>query len=173
MLMPFDLMHWIETHRDQLKPPVGNFELFPNSDYIVMAVGGPNSRSDFHINEGPEFFYQIQGDMNLRILENNKPKDIKIQQGQVFVLAAKVPHSPQRFENTVGLVIEQKRKPDEKDGFLWICESCFEPLYQEFVHVTDIVKQLPLVFDNFYKNPNHTTCKQCGWVAKKTKHAQN
>ncbi|MCB0272449.1 MAG: 3-hydroxyanthranilate 3,4-dioxygenase [Bdellovibrionales bacterium] len=169
MKLPLNLQTWIEDHRDKLKPPVGNCEVFPGSEYIVMIVGGPNSRQDYHINEGPEFFYQLEGSVNIRILENGKPKDIPLHAGEVFVLPGNVPHSPQRFENTVGLVIEQIRKPQEKDGFLWICENCHTELYREYVHVTDIVKQLPIVFDHFYTNKDHTTCKKCGTIATKPK----
>ncbi|MEZ4819356.1 MAG: 3-hydroxyanthranilate 3,4-dioxygenase [Bdellovibrionota bacterium] len=162
---PFHLQAWIDDNRDKLKPPVGNAEVFPGSDYIVMVVGGPNNRSDFHINQGPEFFFQLEGQMNLRVIEGGIPKDIPIAEGEVFVLPANVPHSPQRFAHSVGLVVEQVRGPEEKDGFLWICEKCHTELYKEFVHVTDIVAQLPIVFDHFYQNPEHTTCKSCGEIA--------
>lgn len=167
MKLPLNLKAWIDDNRDKLKPPVANREVFPGSDYIIMVVGGPNSRTDYHINEGPEFFFQLEGDMNLRILEDGKPKDIPIAEGEVFVLPSNVPHSPQRFENTVGLVVEQIRRPEEKDGFLWICENCGTELYREYVTLTDIVKQLPVVFDNFYGNIDNTTCKNCGTVAVK------
>ncbi len=132
-----------------------------------MAVGGPNSRKDFHINEGPEFYYQLQGNVKLRILENGKPQDIAINEGDVFLLPPNTPHSPQRPAGTIGLVIEHKRREGEKDGFLWICDNCNEKLYEEFTPVTDIVKQLPIVFDHFYGNPANTTCKKCGTVAKR------
>lgn len=167
MRAPFHLQTWIKNNRDKLKPPVGNCEVFPGSDYIVMVVGGPNNRSDYHINEGPEFFYQIQGDMILRILEEGKPVDIVIGEGDIFVLPKKVPHAPQRFENTVGLVVEQTRRPEEQDGFLWVCENCHQKLYEEYFHLTDIVTQLPPVFDRFFSNPDHTTCRNCATVATK------
>lgn len=162
---PFNLQKWIEEHKHLLKPPVGNSLVFPDGDFMIMAVGGPNVRKDYHIDPGAEFFHQIRGDMNLRILENGKPKDIPICEGDVFLLPPFVPHSPQRPANSVGIVIERKRAADEKDGFLWICDGCNEKLYQENVHVTDIVSQLPKVFENFYSNIQHTTCKECGTVA--------
>lgn len=164
---PFNLQKWIEEHRHLLKPPVGNSLVFPNGDFMIMAVGGPNARKDYHIDDGAEFFYQVQGDVTVRLLENGQPRDITIKEGDVFLLPPRVPHSPQRPANTVGLVIERKREGHEKDGFLWICDSCNEKLYEEFVHVTDIVNQLPKVFDHFYGNTDLTTCKKCGTVAKR------
>ena len=165
--MPFNLQGWIKEHQHLLKPPVGNCEIFPNGDFIVMAVGGPNSRKDFHINQGPEFFHQLKGDVHVRILENGVPRNIPIKEGDVFVLPPNTPHSPQRPADTIGIVLEHKRKPGEKDGFLWICDQCNSKLYEEYVEVTDIVKQLPAVFQNFYGNLDHTTCKKCGTVAKR------
>lgn len=132
-----------------------------------MAVGGPNRRRDYHINEGPEFFHQLKGEANIRILENGKPRDIPLKEGDVFLLPPNTPHSPQRPAGTIGLVIEHKRRAGEKDGFLWICENCHEKLYDEYVQLTDIVKQLPQVFEHFYGNKDHTTCKKCGTVAKR------
>jgi len=105
-----------------------------------MVVGGPNTRKDFHWEEGEEFFYQIEGDITLRIHDGEKIVDIPIREGEVFLLPPRVPHSPQRPANTVGLVIERKRRPGELDGFMWFCENCGEKLYEEYFQLTDIVK---------------------------------
>ena len=107
-----------------------------------MIVGGPNARKDFHFNETEELFYQLEGDINVRIQEDGKPVDIPIREGEILLLPPRVPHSPQRFANTVGLVIERKRRPEEQDGFLWFCEHCSYPLHAEYLHVSDIEKQL-------------------------------
>ncbi len=165
LVPPFQLQEWINANRDKLKPPVGNAVLWADRGFIVMAVGGPNVRTDYHINQGEEFFYQIEGTMNLRILEQGKPKDIPIRAGEVFLLPGKVPHSPQRPAGTVGLVIERKRNPGELDGFLWICGDCHQPMYREDLHVTDIVTQLPPIFERYHANPAHKVCSKCGWKA--------
>ena len=110
MLPPINFKEWIDINRDLLKPPVCNKVIYENTEFIIMVVGGPNTRKDYHIDEGEEFFYQLEGKMILRIMEDSKPKDIQINEGEIFLLPAKVPHSPQRFENTVGLVIERKRR---------------------------------------------------------------
>jgi len=167
MLPPFNLQEWIEKNRDSLKPPVRNKELYEAGDFIIMVVGGPNSRKDYHDDAGPEFFYQVEGDMVLRIMENGKPKDIKIKQGEVFLLPPHVPHSPQRFENTVGLVIERKRTQEELDGFQWYCDKCHTKLYEEYIPLKSIVKDLPVVFERFWSNEGHRTCKKCGDVLQK------
>jgi len=159
---PFSFKKWIDENRHLLKPPVGNRQVYVgNNDFIVMVVGGPNSRKDFHYNETEEFFYQLEGDIVLRIVENGKIRDIEINEGDIFLLPAKVPHSPQRPANTIGLVMELNRNHGEKDGFMWFCENCNEKLYEEYLTLEDIVKQLPPIMNRFYKS-EHTKCKHCG-----------
>jgi 3-hydroxyanthranilate 3,4-dioxygenase len=163
LMPPFNFKKWIDEHRHLLKPPVGNQLVWQDREFIVMVVGGPNSRTDFHIDESEEFFYQLEGDINLRIIEDGKPRDLPIREGDIFLLPPKVPHSPQRPAGTVGLVIERKRQPQELDGFAWFCPRCDSKLYEEFLHVSNIVTQLPPVFDRFYGNAEHCTCKKCGF----------
>ena len=161
MLPPINFQDWIDNNRHLLKPPVGNKVVYENTEFIIMVVGGPNTRKDYHIDEGEEFFYQLEGKMILRIMENGSPKDINIQEGEIFLLPPKVPHSPQRFENTVGLVIERKRNITELDGFQWYCDECNELLYEKYFHLTDIVRQLPPLFASFWENKNARTCDVC------------
>lgn len=162
---PFNLTQWIDEHRHLLKPPVGNQSVYTESgDFIVMIVGGPNSRKDFHYDEGEELFYQLEGDIVVRIHEDGKIVDLPIKQGEMFLLPKHVPHSPQRGANTIGLVIERVRTTAEDDGFMWFCENCHEKLYEEFLHVDDIVKQLPPVMERFYSDLDKRTCKKCGTV---------
>lgn len=162
MLPPINLIQWIEENRALLKPPVGNRQVWLNRDFMVTIVGGPNSRTDYHINQGEEFFYQLEGEMNLKMVERGKFIDFPIKAGEIFLLPPRVPHSPQRPANSVGLVIEHMRRPGEKDGFVWFCESCHHKLYEEFLIVTDSVTDLPPVFERYYSNPKHTTCTRCG-----------
>ncbi len=164
-MVPINFKKWIEEHRDLLKPPVGNKMIWPDREFIAMVVGGPNERTDYHINEGEEFFYQVEGDIVLRVLEDGRPKDIKIREGDIFLLPPRVPHSPQRPAGTVGLVIERRRLPHEKDGFAWYCRKCNTRLYDEFFHLANIESQLPPVFERFYGSKEHRTCKKCGEVA--------
>ena len=107
-------MGWINDNRHLLKPPVGNKLIWEDSDVIVMVVGGPNSRTDYHVNGGEEFFYQVEGDITLKVFDQGKHQDVVIKQGEIFLLPPSVPHSPRRPANTVGLVIEQKRQPGDK-----------------------------------------------------------
>ena len=166
-LRAFNFRKWIDDHREFLKPPVNNRQVFRNSEFIIMVVGGPNARRDYHDDPGEEFFYQLEGDMVLRTMQDGARVDIPIREGEIFLLPARMPHSPQRFANTVGLVIERQRKPEEQDGFLWYCEHCQYPLYAEYVHVSDIEKQLPPIFDRFYNSPEKRKCQACGTVAHK------
>lgn len=162
---PFNFKAWIDENRHLLKPPVGNQQVFKgNDDFIVMVVGGPNARKDYHYDEGEEFFYQLEGDIVLKIIEDGKPVDVSIKEGEIFLLPPRVPHSPRRPANTVGLVLERYRKAGEQDGFLWFCENCGNKLYEEYADVTDIVGQLPVIMDNFWKSEEHRTCNNCGEV---------
>ena len=162
MLTPaFNLQQWIDEHRHLLKPPVGN-KCIVDGDFIVMIVGGPNQRTDYHVEEGPEFFHQLEGEMVLKVQEDGELRDIPIKAGEVFYLPPQVPHSPQRIENSIGLVIERKRRPTEKDGLLWYCERCNHPLYSEYFELTNIETQFQAVFDRFYRSREHRTCKDCG-----------
>lgn len=163
-LTAFNFRRWIEEHRDRLKPPVCNQQVFQEDDFIVMVVGGPNSRTDYHYDEGPEFFYQLEGDMLLKTIQDGERVDVPIKEGDVLLLPPKVPHSPQRFAGTVGLVIERKRLPHELDGFMWFCENCNHKLYEEYLYVSDIVGQLPPVFERFYDSLENRTCDRCGTV---------
>lgn len=159
---PFSFKKWIDEHRHLLKPPVGNQVVYEDTEFIIMVVGGPNSRKDYHFNEGEEFFYQLEGNVVVKIIEDGKPVDIHINEGDIFLLPPRTPHSPQRGPNTVGLVVERKREQKELDGFLWYCENCGEKLYEEYLYVSDIVTQMPPLFDRFYSNDEHCTCKKCG-----------
>ena len=164
MLPPFNFMKWVEEHRAELKPPVCNKTVYNEGDFIIMAIGGPNSRKDYHDDPGDEFFYQLEGDMVLRIMEDGKPKDIPIREGEMFLLPAHVRHSPQRQANTVGLVIERKRQPGELDGFMWYCDKCNAQLHEVYLPLKSIVKDLPPLFDSFWNNEDARTCKSCGHV---------
>ena len=161
MILPINFQKWIDEHRHLLKPPVGNQVVYQDTEFIIMVVGGPNIRKDYHINKGEEFFYQLEGDMILRIREKGKPRDIPINEGEIFLLSPNIPHSPQRFENTVGLVVERKRYEGELDGFQWYCDECHAMLYDKYFPLTNIVKQLPPLFDAFWNNEDARTCKKC------------
>ncbi len=159
--LPINLSAWIEEHRHLLKPPVGN-KCIHAGDFIVMVVGGPNLRTDYHYDEGPEFFHQIEGEMILRIQENGAVRDIPIKAGEIFLLPPRVPHSPQRMPDSVGLVIERRRLPHELDGLQWYCPACNALVYEEYFKLVNIETDFPPVFERFYLSYEHRTCKQCG-----------
>ena len=164
MLPPINFKNWIDKNRHLLKPPVGNQVVYEDTEFIIMVVGGPNTRKDYHIDEGEEFFYQLEGRMVLRIIENKKTKDININEGEIFLLPPKVPHSPQRFENTVGLVVEYKREEGALDTFQWYCDECDSLLHQVTLDLEDIVAQLPPLFKKYWDTMEYRTCNNCGAV---------
>jgi 3-hydroxyanthranilate 3,4-dioxygenase len=161
---PFNFKKWIDENRHLLKPPVNNKVVYKDADFIVMVVGGPNSRKDYHYNEGEEFFYQLEGDISVQIQENGKAVEIPVKQGDIFLLPAKVPHNPKRPANTIGMVVEYKKKNGEKDGLMWFCENCNEKLYDVYFTLTDITSQFQLEFKKFYGSKELRTCKKCGTV---------
>jgi len=161
LLPPLDLQHWIDDNRSLLKPPVGN-KCIVDGDFIIMIVGGPNARTDYHYDEGPEFFYQLEGEMVLKVQDDGRALDIPIRAGELFYLPPRTPHSPQRMPASIGLVIERKRLPHEQDGLLWFCEKCNHKLYEEFFALGDIEQDFPPVFERFYGSRDARTCSQCG-----------
>lgn len=163
LTMPFNLHAWIAENRHLLKPPVGNSCLW-NQGFLVMVVGGPNQRTDYHINPGEELFYQLEGDIVLKIIDDGRPRDIPIRQGELFLLPAKVPHSPQRPANTVGLVIEHPRCSAAEHHLRWYCRDCNAVVYDEAFVPADIGKQIKAALERFQGDPERRTCKQCGTV---------
>jgi len=161
---PFNLKKWIDENRHLLKPPVGNKCVYDDDDFIVMVVGGPNSRKDYHWDEGEELFYQLEGDIKVLVQEDGKPVEVPIREGEMFLLPPRIPHNPIRGASTVGLVIERKRREGELDGLLWFCENCNEKLYEEYFQLADIATQFQGVFKKFYGDESLRTCRKCGSV---------
>ena len=160
---PFNLQKWIDENRDDLKPPVGNRNLYKDAgDYIVMIVAGPNARKDYHYNETEELFYQIEGDIIVRIQVDGKPVDVPIKEGEMFLLPAKVPHSPIRADKSIGLVVELKRDTNMKDGLMWFCDNCNEPLHDTYFQLTNVEKDFQPRFKEYYGSEELRTCKSCG-----------
>ena len=164
-LAAFNLKSWIDEHRHLLKPPVGNVMVFKDSNFQVMIVGGPNRRNDYHIDAGEELFFQIEGDIVLTVIEDGKPRDIPIREGDMLLLPPFVPHSPQRPAGTIGMVVERQRLPEEEDRFRWYCEGCGTVLHEAALHVTDLGTQLRPVLEGFRNDESLRTCRKCGKVS--------
>jgi len=164
---PINFKNWIEENRHLLKPPVGNKVVYEDGDFIIMVVGGPNSRKDYHVDPVEEFFYQLEGDMILKIMDGGKRVDVPIKEGEIFLLPKNIPHSPQRFENTIGLVVEYKRDEGDLDGFQWYCDECDVMLHEVTLDLENIVTQLPPLFDAYWKNMDARTCESCGSLQEK------
>jgi 3-hydroxyanthranilate 3,4-dioxygenase len=163
LMPPINLQRWIDEHRHLLKPPVGN-KCIVDGDFIVMIVGGPNARTDYHYDEGPEFFYQLEGEMVLKVQEDGRPRDIPIRAGELFYLPPRVPHSPQRMPDSVGLVIERKRLAGERDGLMWFCPNCNHKLFEEYFVLESIERDLPPVVPVGVERAVVLPCARCGTV---------
>ena len=132
-----------------------------------MIVGGPNARTDFHINQTPEFFYQHRGAMLLKTVDpfTNTPQDIVIREGDLFLLPPNTPHNPVRFADTVGLVLEQKRPESSVDRLRWYCAGCGEVVHEAGFHCTDLGTQIKAAVEEFKGDQEKRTCGKCGEVA--------
>lgn len=162
---PFNLQKWIDDNRDILKPPIGNKNLYIEAgDFIVMVVGGPNARKDYHYNETEELFYQLEGDITVIIQEDGKAVEVPIKAGDIYLHPAKVPHSPIRPANTVGLVIERVREEQHTDGLMWFCDSCNHKLHETYFPLKNIEKDFISRFREFYGSEELRTCDNCGHV---------
>jgi 3-hydroxyanthranilate 3,4-dioxygenase len=162
---PFNLHKWIEEHRDELKPPVGNRNLYRDAgDYIVMIVAGPNARKDYHYNETEELFYQIEGNITVRIQVDGERVDMKLGAGDMYLHPAKVPHSPIREEGSIGLVVERKRTADHTDGLLWFCDTCNTKLHETYFPLSNIEQDFLPRFREFYASAELRTCNNCSHV---------
>mmetsp|Transcript_52432 Transcript_52432/g.111729 ORF Transcript_52432/g.111729 Transcript_52432/m.111729 type:complete len:320 (+) Transcript_52432:315-1274(+) len=141
---PVILPKWYEENKALFSPPICN-KLMHKDQLTIMFVGGPNTRTDFHLDLGSEFFYQLEGNMSLPTIQQGKRKVVDIKEGQVFLLPSRVPHSPQRpEEGALGLVVERRREPFEKDGLRWYrnFEECSEVLYERYFHCADLGRDL-------------------------------
>eukprot|EP01137_Pigoraptor_chileana_P012250 Opistho-2@64417 len=171
---PLHLWKWIESVKADLKPPVGNKMLYgKDCEFKIMIVGGPNTRTDYHVQNGEEFFWQLQGNMVLRINDGGMFKDIAINEGECFMLPPNIPHSPQRTADSIGLVIERERLPHEIDHLRWYCPNCRRILYQESFHCIDLGSELVPVINRYYDNEPLRMCKNCGHVDERNSHIQN
>lgn len=166
ILKPFNLNKWIEENRDLLKPPVANKNLYVDSgDYIVMIVAGPNARKDYHYNETEELFYQLEGNIQVIIQEEGERKVMELGPGDMYLHPPKVPHSPNRSEGSIGLVIERVRAgKGYKDGLLWYCDNCNHKLHEVYFELHDVEKDFQPHFKDFYNSIEYRTCDNCGTI---------
>lgn len=164
MMKPFNVQKWIDENRHLLKPPVSNKQIYiGNDDFIVMVVGGPNGRKDYHWEDGEELFYQLEGDIQVKVIHpDGTPETIDIREGEMFLLPARIPHSPQRPANTVGIVVERTRNPGEIDKLMWFCEHCNQKLFEAGFPLVDIGTQIKEAINSFKADEESRLCKHCG-----------
>lgn len=159
---PFNFQTWIDANAHLLQPPVGNKLVFEDGGMVVQVVGGPNQRVDFHDDPVEEFFYQLKGDMVLKLHEDGQIHDVPIRQGEVFLIPPHLRHSPQRpMAGSVGLVVESARAPGTTDAFEWFCFGCGSLVHRIELVVNDIVKDLPPLYEAFYNSIALRTCRRC------------
>jgi 3-hydroxyanthranilate 3,4-dioxygenase len=162
-LQAFNFKKWIDDHRHQLQPPVGNQQIWEDADLMVTVVGGPNQRTDFHDDPVDEFLYQLKGDMVLKLIDNGERYDVKLREGDIFRMPPHVRHSPQRpMPGSIGLVVEPKRPDGLLDAFEWYCFNCLHLVHRAEVDLESIVRDIPPIYQSFYGNSALRKCRNCG-----------
>ncbi len=166
---PINIGRWVDEHRSELKPPVGNKYLYDGNDFFVMVIGGPNARNDFHVTNSEEYFYQLKGDIVVRIREGGAIKDVPVREGETIFIPGNVPHAPTRPPGTVGVVVERRRPPGEIEHLQFYCENCGELVYDKEFDCKDIVQHFSQAMEEFWADETLSICKGCGTrVAKPT-----
>jgi len=159
---PVNLLDWAVANRDQLKPPVGNKYLYDGNDFFVMVIGGPNARNDFHQSDSEEYFFQLKGDIVVRVREDGRIRDIPVREGETIFIPGNVPHSPTRPPGTIGVVVERRRPAGETEHQQFYCENCDELVYDKEFDCADIVEHFARSMEEFWADPALNTCKKCG-----------
>lgn len=169
VLEPVNLMKWVDQHKADFRPPVSNKYLYDGAGFFVMLIAGPNARNDFHQTDSEEFFLQLKGDIVVRIIENGKIRDVPVREGETFWIPGGVPHSPTRPPNTLGMVIEMRRPPGELEHLQFYCEKCHALVYDKCFDCADIVEHFRQAMEDFWADPQLSTCRQCGTRVMKAK----
>ncbi len=165
-LKAFNFQKWIEANKENFKPPVGNAQVWEDGEMMVTVVGGPNQRKDYHDDPTEELFYQLKGDIFLRLMEKpgKAPIEVPIKEGEIFLLPKHMRHSPQRQAGSIGVVVEMPRPEGALDAFEWYCQNCHQLVHRAEVKLKSIVRDLPPLFDKFYSDESVRKCKHCGAV---------
>ncbi|RXT13476.1 3-hydroxyanthranilate 3,4-dioxygenase [Ammoniphilus sp. CFH 90114] len=162
-LPPINLWKFIEENKDQLKPPVNNKLIWKDAEMMVMLLGGPNKRRDFHVDPSEEIFYQLKGSCYVEIInQEGKREVVTVNEGEMFLLPANVPHSPHRVADTIGIVIERNRAEGELESFVWYCDECDHEMHRVTVQLTNIETQVKEAIYGFNSSEELRKCKNCG-----------
>lgn len=159
---PMHLLDWIEEHRSEFQPPVGNKYLYSGKDFFVMVIAGPNARNDFHQTNSEEFFVQLKGDIIVKTYEDGRIVDHVVHEGETFFIPPNVPHAPCRPEGTLGMVVERRRPAGELEHQIFYCEQCNALVEDNEFDCADIVNAFKQAMEDFWADPERSTCKACG-----------
>jgi 3-hydroxyanthranilate 3,4-dioxygenase len=162
VMPPINLAKWVEENRHLLKPPVGNRYLYNGRDFFVMVIAGPNARNDFHVVDSEEYFYQVKGEIKVRIREGERIVDYPLREGETFFIPANVPHCPMRPPNTIGVVVERVRPPGEMEHIVFYCEGCGSLVEDIHFDCRDIVEHFSQTMEAFWRDDARRTCRKCG-----------
>jgi 3-hydroxyanthranilate 3,4-dioxygenase len=160
-LQGFNLQKWIDDNRGDWGQ---RRVIWQDSDFIAFVTRGPNRRKDYHINPGDEIFYQLEGELNLHYLKDQKHELAVLKAGDIFLMPKNTPHSPRRADGSWTYVVERTRTKEEIDRFIWPCEKCGNHLYATEVRFDDPGDAVNKATAALKADPKLATCKQCGEV---------
>lgn len=169
VMPPINIQKWVDEHRHELKPPVGNKYLYDGDDFFVMVVGGPNARNDFHMTDSEEYFYQVTGDIVVTIRDADGLRHVPIREGETFFIPGGIPHSPQRQPGTIGIVVERRRPVGEVEHLQFYCPECSELVMDKAFDCDDIIEHFSRAMEEFWADPAQSTCGNCGHRITKAK----
>lgn len=161
--LPINLLKYIEENKDQLKPPVNNKLIWKDTEMMVMLLGGPNKRRDFHVDPSEEIFYQVKGSCYVEVINSEGKREVvEVKEGELFLLPPGVPHSPHRVDDTIGLVIERNRADGELEDFVWFCDECDHEMHRVTIQLTNIEIQVKEAIAGFNSSEELRKCQNCG-----------
>ena len=162
-LKAFNFQKWIAENEHLLKPPVGNKKVFEDGDMTVQVVGGPNERADYHDDPVEEFFYQLKGNMVLKVGDNGNFYDVPIKRGRGVPAAAAcaaLAAAAGGLDRAGGRA--ERYDDDPHDAFEWYCFECGALVHRIEVKVEHLVRDLPPLYEAFFADEKARTCKKCG-----------
>ena len=164
-LTPLNLKNWIDENKHHLKPPIGRRRVWEDQDIHVTVVGGPAQGKDFHVNPTQEFFFQVEGDVTLRVVGRDaKVREVPVRAGEMFLLPANTPHSEVRPAGTIGMVVEHKRPAGEGDALRFYCDHCAAVVYEEEFEPDEDGLRAQDIRELFWSDATMRTCRDCGHI---------
>lgn len=140
--------------------------LWQEDESLAFVASGRTYRSEFHVNPSHETMLQLRGEMRLHYRDPDGTEHVRVlKTGDVMYCPPGVPHSPRFPPGAFALITERKRRPGERDRFLWFCDRCRALVYEAVFEVRDYAENpVSAAYREYYGAVEHRTCRACGHV---------